>query len=101
MHTNPIAPSARPFSPTARWQASRTAFLRQRRLSFPPNGIITNPDPNQVYFQINPHFREPYVESWNLAIQRSLPFNFVFDIAYVGNHGVDQPSNYNLNASTT
>jgi len=67
----------------------------------PSNGIITNPDTSQVYFQVNPHFREPYVESWNFAIQRSLPFNLVFDIAYVGNHGVDQPANYNLNASTT
>ena len=67
----------------------------------PSNGIITNPDPSQVYFQVNPHFREPYVESWNLAIQRTLPFNLVFDIAYVGNHGVDQPANYNLNASNT
>jgi hypothetical protein len=67
----------------------------------PSNGIIANPDPSQVYFQINPHFREPYVESWNFAIQRSLPFNLVLDVAYVGNHGVAQPADYNLNASTT
>jgi hypothetical protein len=64
----------------------------------PSNGIITNPDPNQTYFFINPKFREPYVESWNVAIQRSLPKNFAMDISYVGNHGVDQPAVWYNNA---
>ena len=63
--------------------------------------IIPNADLNQSYFFINPNFKEPYVESWNFAIQRSLPGNLVLDVAYVGNHGVDQPALYQLNASTT
>jgi len=67
----------------------------------PSNGIIQNADLNQTYFFINPNFKEPYVESWNFAIQRALPSNMTLDVAYVGNHGVDQPANYNLNASTT
>ena len=67
----------------------------------PSNGIIANADLNQSYVVINPQFREPYVESWSFAIQRALPSNLSLDIAYVGNHGVDQPSQYNLNASTT
>ncbi len=67
----------------------------------PSNGIIQNADLNQTYFFINPRFKEPYVESWNFAIQRALPFNLALDVAYVGNHGVDQPVNYALNASTT
>ncbi len=67
----------------------------------PSNGIIANADVNQSYVQVNPNFREPYVVSWNLAIQRALPWNFALDVAYVGNHGVDQPATYNLNASTT
>jgi len=67
----------------------------------PSNGIIPKPDPNQTYFFINPLFREPYVEAWNFAIQRSLPRNFALEVAYVGNHGVDQPAVFNLNASTT
>ena len=68
--------------------------------SVPSNGIIPA-DLNQSYYEVNPHFREPYVESWNFAIQRSLPGNLSLDVAYVGNHGVDQPAVYNLNASTT
>jgi hypothetical protein len=66
----------------------------------PSNGIIANADVNQVYDTVNLGFREPYVESWNLSFQRSLPMNLALDIAYVGNHGVAQPANYNLNAST-
>jgi hypothetical protein len=67
----------------------------------PSNGIIPNADLNQVYFYINPEFREPYVESWNFAVQQALPWNMSLDVAYVGNHGVHQPINWNLNAATT
>ena len=49
---------------------------------------------------MNLNFREPYVESWNLAVQRALPFKFVLDAAYVGNHGVDLPTVFNINAAT-
>lgn len=67
----------------------------------PASGIINNADINQSYIQINPNFKEPYVASWNFAIQRALPMGLSLDVAYVGNHGVDQPAQYNLNASTT
>jgi hypothetical protein len=63
-------------------------------------GIITNA-PDQSYNVINKQFKNPYVESWNFAVQRALPQNFSLDVAYVANHGVDQANNYNLNASTT
>jgi hypothetical protein len=66
----------------------------------PPNGIITNPTKASTYFVVNQDFKNPYVESWNLAIQQSLPWRFVLDVAYVGNHGVDSVINYNLNAAT-
>jgi len=67
----------------------------------PANGIISNPDPAQNYDVINLDFKQPYVQTWNLAVQRSLPFNLALDVAYVGNHGVRQPAQYNLNASQT
>src|SRR6266702_4449737 len=66
----------------------------------PSNGIITNPAVNQQYFVVNPNFKNPYVESWNLAIQHSFPGRFVVEAAYVGNHSVDTVVNYNLNAAT-
>jgi hypothetical protein len=40
------------------------------------------------------------VESWNAAIQQSLPGHFVLDVAYVGNHCVDCVVNYDLNVAT-
>src|SRR5437773_3591754 len=74
----------------------------------PPDGIITSASSaaaavvlkNSNLFEVNQNFKNPYVESWNLAIQRSLPGKFVLDVAYVGNHSVDTVVNYNLNAAT-
>lgn len=54
---------------------------------------------NQSYTAVPLNFREPYVESWNLAVQRALPRKFVFEAAYVGNHGVDIAATFNLNAA--
>src|SRR5262249_43983947 len=55
---------------------------------------------NSNLFVVNPNFKNPYVESWNLAVQQSLPWRFTLDVAYVGNHAVDKVVNYNLNAAT-
>ncbi len=89
------------FLPSGQPATFQNGFPPFQSVVIPSNGIITNPDLNSAYFFINPRFRDPYVLSWNLAIQRSLPYNFALEVAYVGNHGVDQPANYNLNASTT
>jgi hypothetical protein len=66
----------------------------------PTNGIIpaTGALLNTNYFDINQNFKNPYVESWNFAVQQALPFKFTLDVAYVGSHGVDSPAQYNLNA---
>src|SRR5258708_26205749 len=66
----------------------------------PSNGIITNPAVAVNYFVVNQNFKNPYVESWNLAVQQSLPGKFALDVAYVGNHSVGTVVNYNLNAAT-
>ena len=74
----------------------------------PPDGIVTSASSTAAavvlkisnLFVVNQNFKNPYVESWNLAIQRSLPGKFVLDIAYVGNHSVDTVVNFNLNAAT-
>jgi hypothetical protein len=68
--------------------------------AIPSNGIITNPTVAATYFVVNQNFKNPYVESWNLAVQQSLPWRFVLDVGYVGNHSVDTVVNYNLNAAT-
>jgi hypothetical protein len=65
--------------------------------AIPANGILTAPI-SQSYNVVNLNFKNPYVESWNFAVQQALPGHFTLDTAYVANHGVDSVVNYNLNA---
>ena len=67
----------------------------------PSNGIITNPSLTQSNIVIPLNYKNPYVESWNFSVQRSLPLHFTLDVAYVGNHGVRTSATYNLNVPTT
>lgn len=75
-----------------------TGFPPVRPVEVPANGIIANPDINSTYYVVPKDFKNPYVLTWNFAIQQSLPWKFVLDVAYVGTHGVDIPANVNLNA---
>ena len=62
----------------------------------PSNGIITNA-PNQNYDVVPLDYREGYIQSWNLAVQRALPGKFTLDVAYVGNQGTRIPTVFNAN----
>ena len=73
-------------------------FPAPQPIVIPANGIIANPDPTTAYTIIPLDYKNPYVETWNLAVQQALPFHFVLDAAYVANHGVDTPAAVNLNA---
>jgi hypothetical protein len=64
----------------------------------PTNGIITNAPLGSSYNVINTNWKEPYIHSWNAAVQRALPRGFVLDVAYVANVGIGIPQAYNLNA---
>ena len=92
-----FGPAVLPNGQTATFENGFPALILP---TIPSNGIITNPTVASNYFVVNPNFKNPYVESWNAAIQQSLPWRFVLDVAYVGNHGVDSVVNYNLNAAT-
>jgi hypothetical protein len=54
-----------------------------------PSTALTNPD-TASFFSISTHLRNPYVQDWNLAIQRELEWRAVFDIAYAGSRGNKQ-----------
>jgi carboxypeptidase family protein/TonB-dependent receptor-like protein len=43
------------------------------------------------------NWKTPYVESFNLSIQRELTHNFTFDVGWVGNHAVHLQQNHNIN----
>lgn len=94
---NPLNSFSPALLPDGRIASMSNGFPAPIAAVIPQNGIITNPQA-QVYDVINTQFREGYVQSWNLAYQRALPWNFTMETAYVGNRGVRIPMVYNLNA---
>jgi hypothetical protein len=65
----------------------------------PSDGIITNPPVTSSFGSTSANFPSPYVQSWNLSVQRALPWKLSLDMAYVGNRGVNNQSDFNINAS--
>ena len=94
---NAYAPGVTPsgvFSMASGFPAPQLAVI-------PSNGIITNPSLTQSNIVVPLNYKNPYVQSWNFSVQRSLPLHFTLDVAYVGNHGVRTSATYNLNVPTT
>jgi Carboxypeptidase regulatory-like domain/TonB dependent receptor len=52
----------------------------------PIPGFPKPPSPCSIV-GIDPNIRTPYVENWNLDVQRALGSNLSLDVGYVGNHG--------------
>ncbi len=79
-----------------------TGFPAPLIVSIPQSGLIVGNTPGLLAQNINSsiplNYREGYIESWNIALQRQLPANFTFEAAYVGNHTVRAPVAYNVNA---
>jgi Carboxypeptidase regulatory-like domain/TonB dependent receptor len=93
-YTQALEPDGTPASMAAGFPAPFLATI-------PSNGIIVANTPqllSQAYEAVNLKWKAPYLQSFNAAVQRALPGGFVLDVAYVGNVGVGQAQNYNLNA---
>ncbi len=80
--------------------ALATGFPAPLPLVFPSDGILTNPPDAGIRF-IAKDYRDARLQSWNVAIQRMMPRNFVFEAAYVGNHASRSTVARDINASTT
>ena len=52
---------------------------------------------NTPFSTVNPNITSPYVEAWNVGIQRQFRGNNVLQINYVGNHAVGLWMSYDLN----
>src|SRR5271163_2526550 len=63
----------------------------------PSNGIISPATLSQAYVVIPKDYHNPYVESWNIAVQQELPRQFTMTVAYVANHGVHIGTAQNIN----
>ncbi len=70
-------------------------------VNIPQDGIIPVSGSllNSTYDVIPPGLREGTLHSWNVAVQRQLPFHLTADIAYVGNRGVNLVMDIDENAS--
>jgi hypothetical protein len=61
--------------------------------TLPSSLTLSNPFPSSSTApifdapSIDPHFRDAYIQHWNLGYQRRFPSHMVFDITYVGNKG--------------
>ncbi|HWS85535.1 MAG TPA: TonB-dependent receptor [Pyrinomonadaceae bacterium] len=77
--SNPSAIAAPTF------QVPRTA-----RLSFEEN-------PVSALFTIDPNLRTPYVQQWNIGIEREILKNTAFEVRYVGNRGTKLTRAIDLN----
>jgi hypothetical protein len=56
-----------------------------------PTTFMTNADNQGIpiaAYAIDPGLKAPYVEQWNLSIQRDIGWNTSLSISYYGNHGV-------------
>ena len=110
--TNQLSTGALPTWPSGQIANMNFGFPAPAPVAVPNNGVVSGvcqvpPVPgvaciglNSQYNVIDKNFTQPYVESWNFAVERALPKNFVLTVAYVGNHGVDIPMDYDLNAAT-
>ncbi len=89
--------------PDGRVATFQTGFPAPINPVIPANGIlpVTGLLNNSSFVVINTDFKNPYTESFNLAIQRALPGHFTLDTAFVANHGVHSVATYNLNAALT
>ncbi len=76
-----------------------TGFPAMQTAVIPDSGIIAPAPLAQGYVTVPLDYHEGYVESWNFALQRTLPKNFTLETAYVGNHTVRGSVGYALNAA--
>jgi hypothetical protein len=62
--------------------------------SWPSN--IAQPG-SQAYFQVtNLHYKDPYVQEWNLTVERDLGAGFGLRVSYDGNHSSDLGTGMNI-----
>ena len=78
----------------------QAGFPAPAPIAIPSSGIISA-SISQQYTVIPKNYKNPYVESWNVAVQQALPGNLSMQLAYVANHGVDIGAQQNINLPST
>jgi Carboxypeptidase regulatory-like domain len=84
------------FSPTLPNGATLDATqLQNLGIAFPDSNTTVAPLVSSTGIitinAIDPNFKNAYTEQWSLQVEHQLTPNMVFDIGYMGNHGVHLP----------
>lgn len=80
------------ISGAGRVPVSEPAFQVPRTIA---DNIIL--DPGSALFAIDPDFRTPYVQQWNIGFEKEIMRDTAFEIRYVGNRGVKLTRGIDIN----
>lgn len=58
---------------------------------------IAQPGTQSFYVATDIHYKDPYVQEWDITLERDLGANFGLRVSYDGNHGSDLGVQYNAN----
>jgi Carboxypeptidase regulatory-like domain len=85
-----------PFTPF--WTLSGNGLIAPIPISYSPGGTLT-PPPGFGVFYVAKGFKQDQAQVWNFSIERQLPGDMMFSIAYVGTHGVHLYRDLQLNTA--
>jgi Carboxypeptidase regulatory-like domain len=91
--TNYIVPSANSFTPAGTLEAGIPAVAAPQL----GNGIIDMPLDVSITVPSNPYVR-PYIQSWNLTLQKEIGAGFVAQAGYVASRTIHQLGRYDANS---
>ena len=68
-------------------------------LTFPfkARDIFSTTDPGFAIFTVDPNLATPYVQQWNIGVQREVLGDMVAEVRYVGNHGTKLTRGVDIN----
>ncbi len=89
-----LADGATPASFQAGFPAPTPAVIPSTGVIQVQRGTLLN---SQNYTIIPQNYYNPYVMSWNVALQQAFANDVTMQLAYVANHGVHQPVSQNIN----
>jgi hypothetical protein len=85
-----------PFTPF--WSLSVNGLTTPTSVNFTPGGTLA-PPPGFGVFYVSQNFRQDEAQVWNFSIERQLPGNMMFAVAYVGTHGLHLYRDLQVNQS--
>ncbi len=83
-----------PFTPF--WSLSTNGLIAPIEVPYTAGGTLAPPPGFGVFF-VASNFRQDAAQVWNFSIERRLPGNAMFQVAYVGTHGVHLYRDLQLN----